>query len=210
MNPLMEPAKERSCKQDAGCVVLSAGRSGRMGTPKALLPFPPGGTYMSHIIDAYLASGIGTIALVVAPSIPTEPYERMPGVIIVRNPDPDLGRSHSLRLGLAALPNVRHCFIQNIDNPFVEPTLIDALYAAREEAPYITPQHKDRSGHPVLIERSVMEFVLAGFGRDTPLNMLFSGFERHRVPTDDPHVLVNINTPEDHARYCAPSIHHAC
>ncbi|MBL0126460.1 MAG: nucleotidyltransferase family protein [Flavobacteriales bacterium] len=60
---------------------------------------------------------------------------------IICNPDPDLGRAHSLRLGLAALPSVRYCFVQNIDNPFVDPELIGALYAAREQAPYVTPEH---------------------------------------------------------------------
>ncbi len=203
-------ALKRPPKHDLGCVVLSAGRSGRMGTHKALLPYPDGGTYMSHIIDSYRAAGIGTMALVVAPTIPTASFTDIPGVHIVRNPYHSLGRSHSLRMGLAALSPVRYCFVQNIDNPFVEPTLIDALFAARDQAPYITPQHNGRSGHPVLIDRSVIECVLAGSGRDTPLNLLFSGFDRHRVPTDDPRVLVNINTPEDHARHCIHSHDHAC
>lgn len=202
-------AMERRLKHVVGCVVLSAGRSGRMGMHKALLPFPGDGTYMSHIIDSYRAAGIGNMAVVVAPAIPTASFRDIPGVRIVRNPYHSLGRSHSLRMGLAALPPVRYCFVQNIDNPFVEPELIDALSAARDQAPYITPQHNGRSGHPVLIDRSVIDRVLAGSGRDTPLNLLFSGFDRHRVPTDDPRVLVNINTPEDHARHCTHSHDHA-
>lgn len=189
-------------KHDTGCVVLSAGRSGRMGAHKALLPFPSGGVYMSHIIDSYMAAGIRNLALVLAPTIPTDLYEGIPGVRIVRNPYPDLGRAHSLRLGLAALPPLRYCFVQNIDNPFVEPGLIRDLYAAREEAPYVTPEHQGQGGHPVLIGRPLIELVLADNGLDTPLNLLFSGSARHRVPTDDPRVLANINTPEEHSRHC--------
>jgi len=202
-------AMKQPPKHDAGCVVLSAGRSGRMGAHKALLPFPGVGTYMSHIIDSYMASGIRTLALVVAPTIPTELYEGIPGVRIVRNPDPDLGRAHSLRLGLAALPPARYCFVQNIDNPFVDPELIGALNAAREEAPYITPEHQGQGGHPVLIGRPLIELVQADEGTDTPLNLLFFGSARHRVPTADPRVLANINTPEEHSRHYMTGPDHA-
>lgn len=188
-------------------MVLSAGRSVRMGAHKALLPLPSGGVYMSHIIDSYLAAGVRALALVVAPTIPTGPYGGIPGVRIVRNPDPGLGRAHSLRLGLAAMPSVRYCFIQNIDNPFVDPELIGALYAAREKAPYVTPVHHGQGGHPVLIGRPLIELVFADDGADTPLNLLFSGSPRHRMPTEDPRVLANINTPEEHHRHCMPSLY---
>ncbi|MBL0126461.1 MAG: hypothetical protein IPP83_03170 [Flavobacteriales bacterium] len=61
----------------------------------------------------------------------------------------------------------------------------------------------------MLIGRPLIELVPADSGTDTPLNLLFSGSARHRVPTADPRVLANINTPEEHSRHYTTGPDHA-
>jgi molybdenum cofactor cytidylyltransferase len=73
----------------------------------------------------------------------------------VHNPNPELGLSHSLRLGFAALPGEMDAAIILLgDQPRVPLADLQALIAARGRQPIIGLRARGRIGPPVLVERS--------------------------------------------------------
>ncbi len=194
-------AARRTGKPETGCVVLSAGASSRMGSHKALLPMPDGRSFLSHIIFQYRCAGVHRIAVVLHPDIPLESIPVGPGITVVVNHSAAAGRLESLRLGLAALPGVEHCFINNIDNPYADPATIERLHVARDRAASITPCHQGRGGHPVLLGRAAIDLIAERTETDLPLRDLLALLPTHRVEVQDARILANINTPEDHTHW---------
>ena len=117
-----------------GAVILAAGASQRMGTPKALLPWA-GTTLLEHAVEQARAAGIEHIVVVLGPA--TRHLEREPWLaeVTVRcNPDPETGRSASIRMGSAALPDdLDAVVIQSVDQPCGSDVLV-SLFAALARA----------------------------------------------------------------------------
>lgn len=83
---------------------------------------------------------------------------------IVRNDHLDLGLSHSLRLGLAAVPmTVSAAVVLLADMPYVSADIIDALILGYEAAdpapPAVVPVFRGARGNPVLLSRAIFEEV---------------------------------------------------
>src|SRR6187200_1491424 len=85
---------------NAGGIVLCGGRSTRMGSPKALLPF--GAETMLQRVVRLLATSVSPIVVVSAPeqSLPDLPAD----VIGTRDEQEGRGPLEGLRAGLKALP----------------------------------------------------------------------------------------------------------
>ena len=114
-----------------GAVILAAGASQRMGTPKALLPWA-GTTLLEHAIEQARAAGIEHIVVVLGPAtlhLAHEPW--LANVRVTCNPDPETGRSASIRIGSAALPDdVDAVVIQSVDQPCESSVLGEPLRGA--------------------------------------------------------------------------------
>ena len=125
---------------DCGIIILAAGKSGRMGRPKFLLEHVSGETFLHRLITVYQRAGINEMVVVVN-SIDFENqleyFSTLPErVKIIQNPTPEKGRLLSIQLGAGALSGNIPCFIHNIDNPFVEITLLEQLRRSLEESGY--------------------------------------------------------------------------
>src|SRR5207247_9447973 len=84
-------------------VVLAAGRSARMGSPKALLDFL-GLPFVVRIMQALEALEVKTRVVVLGPDAPRiQPVLADHDCMIVENPDPETGPIASLRAALRAL-----------------------------------------------------------------------------------------------------------
>src|SRR5260370_37187437 len=84
-------------------VVLAAGRSARMGSPKALLDFL-GRPFAVRILEAMEALEVKTRLIVLGPDAPRiQPAIAGHDCMIVENPEPDSGPIASLRAALHAL-----------------------------------------------------------------------------------------------------------
>jgi molybdenum cofactor cytidylyltransferase len=145
-------------------VVLAAGESRRMGSPKALLPYPlPDGsetTFLEHLIGVFERSRAEPVAVVLghdAKSI--ESSVTRTGVRWVVNERYREGMLSSLRAGLDAVdaPGVEGVLVHPVDHPGVSSELVDELIASFEAtgAPIVLPTHRGRRGHPVLFSRAV-------------------------------------------------------
>jgi len=146
-------------QQPVAAVVLAAGESRRFGGAKQLAELD-GRTVLEHVLALADAAGLAPIVAVV-PVWLTRPQalddERLHWV---RNPHPERGMSHSLRLGFAALgPDTTAAVILLGDQPTVPPAVIAALLAARGEKPIVTTISDGRLSPPVLIEASHFDVV---------------------------------------------------
>ena len=87
-------------------LVLAAGRSERMGTPKQLLPFGEG-TMIEQVVRTLTRSRLGKDVVVVLGHRAEEIVARVSGlpVRLAYNPDPEGDMVSSIRCGLAFIPS---------------------------------------------------------------------------------------------------------
>ena len=125
-------------------VILAAGASERMGRPKALLAWGDT-TLLEYALREARAAGVEDLVVVLGPAT----RHLQLGTPTAFNPDPDAGRSASIRIGSQALPDgVGTILIQSVDQP-VSGDVIDALFRAVEGgAELVVPTYRGRRGHP--------------------------------------------------------------
>jgi CTP:molybdopterin cytidylyltransferase MocA len=125
-------------------VILAAGASERMGRPKALLAWGDT-TLLEYALRQARAAGLDDLVVVLGPATRHLQLDTP----TVFNPDPDAGRSASVRIGSQALPDdVGTILIQSVDQP-VSADVIDALFRAVEGgAELVVPTYRGRRGHP--------------------------------------------------------------
>jgi molybdenum cofactor cytidylyltransferase len=183
-------------------VIMAAGRSARMGSPKALLD-AGGVSFLARILNALREGGASPLLVVVADLAgPIAEEASDHGGEVVLNPDPSEGPISSLRAGLRALsPEVAAVLLCPVDHPLFGPstarTLIQGFLEARP--PLLVPVFQGRRGHPVLLGREVFPELLEGNlpeGARTVVRRYLQ--ERLQVPVDDPGILVDIDTPDDY------------
>lgn len=183
-------------------LILAAGHSRRMGTPKWQLRMPSGEFFAGYLYRRFREFGCNVRMVVNSDDFAAiSSDEELKNIPLVLNARPDLGRFYSLRCGLEQLPDASPCFIHNIDNPFVEPGLLDVLQTALGDHDYVLPEYQGRGGHPLLISRAMVQQVLQQKEPWPDLRGFMANFHGKRVPVDFPEILFNINTPQDYQRF---------
>ncbi len=108
------------CSPIAG-IILSAGASSRMGTPKALLEFH-GETFLDRLIRLFSEAGVAPIVVLGhhAEQIRSG-IQRAADATFVVNPDPARGMLSSLQCGLEAIPEQTEAVMfLPVDHPNLE------------------------------------------------------------------------------------------
>lgn len=151
-------------------IVLAAGESSRMGSPKALLGYPlPGGretTFAEHLVDVFDRSEAEPILVVLG-----HDADRIRRALDwrrarpIENPRYREGMLSSIQAGLRALedPAIEAALLCPVDHPGASPEVVRALMKTFDEtrAPVILPVSEGRRGHPVLFARSVFPELLS-------------------------------------------------
>jgi nicotine blue oxidoreductase len=150
-------------------IVLAAGRSSRMGEPKALLRVG-GRSFLEHAVTALAAGGCEPVLVVTAPhsdpvaaSIAAQATAL--GARVAVNPGPGEEQVDSLRAGIRALDeDCEAALVLPVDVPGVDAGLARALIAAFRAggAPLVQPCDGVRHGHPVLVARPLWAELLSG------------------------------------------------
>lgn len=177
-------------------LILAAGFSSRMGAPKALLKMADGHTFAGYLTDGYIRAGCDPVILVIQPGIEI-PGLNTEKVSIVSNSAPELGRSHSIKLGIQKLSGHCSCFIHNVDNPCLSSELIQKLAGCEEENSWCVPVYDHKGGHPVLLGRKVVE-TLKSMPEIGDLRSILKNFNKISVPFSNSNILLNINTIDDY------------
>jgi len=177
-------------------IVLAAGKSERMGRPKALLPFR-GRTFLGNILDAISHTSIEDTFVVLGHH--RDEIERSLSLSsVVFNPNYEQGMITSFQAGIRALSwDASGAFLFLVDHPVVEQATIEAIIMNLAPNRIVLPTFEGRRGHPVLFSSEVLEEILAlpsteGANivvRKDPARIV-------EVPVRSPGILVDIDTPE--------------
>jgi molybdenum cofactor cytidylyltransferase len=190
-------------------LVVAGGRSTRMGTSKALLPWPPHGVpFVVHIARALVEGGVDGVVIVGRPDdLPLQQAIHAAGAgRFVANPDADAGgQLSSLIRGLDACerPGVTGVMMSPVDVPGIDAATVAALLAAFRSAPdrIVRATHAGRHGHPVIFPRLLLAELRAADparGAKMVVRAHDDAILNVEVPTSA--VVDDIDTPEDYRR----------
>lgn len=187
----------------AAGILLAAGTSSRMGCNKLLLPLE-GESVLRRVARRALAAGLSPLVVVLGHEAERTAAEvaGLPCQTVI-NPEPERGMHSSLKLGLAALPEMAPAAVVVLaDMPFVTAEMIAALAARHREtaAPLVISEYEGVHAPPTLYDRRLFSELVAvpdgGHGRQVA--------KRHRgeaaVLAWPANALADLDVPEDYAR----------
>jgi molybdenum cofactor cytidylyltransferase len=189
-------------------IILAAGSSTRMGSPKALLPDRDGRPFVARLTRTFGAAGVTEIVIVtgiqhdaIIAAVAADRPTTYP--LFFNNPNPERGQLSSLWIGLdaAARPEVEAILVTPVDIPMVHVSTIRQIVKVwqSQRAPVVRPAVGVRHGHPVLFDRSVFDEL-----RRAPLDqgaraVVHAHADRIvNVPVEDQGCLVDVDTPADY------------
>jgi len=189
---------------NAGGIILAGGKSTRMGSPKALLPFGPE-TMLQRVVRI-----LGTVVSpIVVVSAPQQALPEMPAqVIVTRDEQEGRGPLEGLRAGLKALPATSEiAYVTSCDVPLLVPGFVREMIALLTDHD-IAVMEIDGFPHPLsaVYRRSTLPHVEGLLAQDRlrPV-FLFDAVRTRRVkPAEmlaaDPELqtLRNLNTRQDY------------
>ncbi len=190
--------------RDAAVVILAAGRSSRMKELKAFLPFRDNVNFIEQIASTYYNWGCSQIVVVAGREAMLR-LEQHAGIqsaaTLVVNDHPEHERFYSVKLGVGAVQKASFCFIQNVDNPFIDSPILDVIYEQRSEDQYVSPVFDNKRGHPVLLNRKNMECIAVWSENSANFKEVLNTMQCRDVRMPDEKVLININSPEEYQRF---------
>ncbi len=129
-------------------LVLAAGASLRMGTPKALLPWG-GGCFVDAVVSILKHAGASLVVVVTRAELYPAVVERVGGrACVLVNPEPDRGMNSSIRVGVDYLVSGRNPFAGVALHPVDQPGILVSTARCLLEAFHSQP---DRLVLPVAI-----------------------------------------------------------
>jgi len=197
-------------------LILAAGESSRMGTDKAMLPWPPpapgvtpppGPTLLSAAILAFEPFTRIVVVVAGANAQSVGITAGACGAYMVRNPNPELGQFSSLQVGLRAALS-RGCgsaMITPVDCPPLSAVSIGRLCEAFERAEAqgiwaVAPENDGKHGHPLLVSRELIAQFLDAPVTGNAREVLHAHASRVAyISVPDSLEKAGLNTPEDYA-----------
>jgi CTP:molybdopterin cytidylyltransferase MocA len=173
-----------------------------MGSPKALLPWR-GTTLLEYAIQQASAAAIEDIVVVLGPST-RHLEEQLAGVEVAYNPEPETGRSASIRIGCTALPDDPGAvLIQSVDQPITADVLV-TLFETVERASSVdgaVPTYEGRRGHPLVFAGHILPELRLVNERSLGLRDVVRQHADalREVPVATESVLWNLNDPVAYA-----------
>jgi CTP:molybdopterin cytidylyltransferase MocA len=191
-----------------GVVLLAAGASTRLGSPKQLLALD-GQPLLARAAAAALASPAWPVVVVLGAHAerirPT--LARLP-VLIAENPAWSEGMAASIRTGIATLQQFsRHldgALLALCDQPAFSAATVERLLAARAASgrSIVAARYSGRLGAPALFLREHFAALAALTGEEGARALLHADPERVAA-VDLPELAMDLDTPDDVARWQA-------
>ena len=182
-------------------LILAAGESRRMGSPKALLRYRQA-SFLDTLTQLFERRCSPVIVVLGAHADQIREAATQPATF-VENPDYARGMTGSMQCGLRAVPpEAEGVLFTLVDHPAAAPATLDALLAPMDphRAPLVrVPRYRSKRGHPIWFSSQLTPEFLAlpayGPARDV--------VARYRDRTefldlDDPGIVADIDSPEDY------------
>lgn len=190
-------------QQTFAVLILAGGHSSRMKSPKPWLKLPEGHTFLEQIVNLYFDCGIREILVVLNTEFHDSARQEVIDFVqskanILLNDQVDSGRMYSIKLGVKELNFADFVFVHNVDNPFIFPEQIIGLKENYFSKGYTKPTFRGKGGHPVLISKSIVEYILNHSGEDKTLKEILQLFPTKKIEFATPNILININTESDY------------
>lgn len=181
-------------------VILGAGESRRMGTPKALVPFH-GISFAQHLVNVTRHARIGVTRIVLGAG--AEEIAAKLGVdpaMIVVNEEWEKGQLSSIQAGIRSLPaGTEGMILCPVDHPLVSGNVVAQLIKQFDASGKLIalPTFHGKRGHPVIFRGSLYEELLAASADVGARQVVWAhGQEIVEVPTEEEGVVLNLNDPE--------------
>lgn len=199
-----EPRFSRSENLRCGVVILAAGASVRMGTPKQLLPIA-GQTLLTRIVEAALAAPVWPVIVVLGAHAeeirPT--LARLP-VLVVENAAWPEGMASSIREGITTLQQFSRsldaAIIALCDQPAFSAEVIRQLLAAQRSTgrSMVAARYSDHPGAPALFLRAHFH-ALAHLTGEQGARALLAAHPDEVAQVDLPALATDLDTIQDYA-----------
>ncbi len=195
INPAIEP-------KIAG-IILAAGESRRLGTPKQLLTWR-GEPLVKHVVrlaqkchldPVIVVTGYKWIDIAMG-------YNGLPAVLDIVNPDWREGQSSSIRTGLGFLEkDVDACLFFMSDQPQIPLRLVKKIIKKyiTDRPMIVAPRVEGRRGNPVLFDRSTFKALKKLNGNEGG-RKLFEKYPVTYVEWKDASILLDVDTLDDYRK----------
>jgi molybdenum cofactor cytidylyltransferase len=147
-------------------VILAAGTSSRLGSPKQLLPYN-GTNLLRHAVDAAIGTGCESVFVVLGANSELLRNElKDKPVSVLENPDWQEGMASSIRCGLKYITGTilrpDSVIFMVCDQPFASSNLLLELLAKKNETklPIAASVYGDKPGTPALFHRSLFPLLM--------------------------------------------------
>jgi molybdenum cofactor cytidylyltransferase len=195
-------------------IVVAAGLSRRMGTPKPLLPWTDGRPLILSVVQSLLSGGASPVTVVLGHeaervrTVLTAEFAADSGVNSLLNPRYNTGEMlSSVQAAASRLPDDCGAFMVALgDQPGIRPRtlgqLIDAWTHAASTVRIVAPEYAGKRGHPLVISADLVPELLA---LDPDRHTLRDLVQRHvdqrlTVAVDDPAVTRDLDDPDQYRR----------
>jgi molybdenum cofactor cytidylyltransferase len=187
---------------NCSAVLLAAGKSTRMGTLKALLPWE-GTTLLQYQLSQFTLSKVNQIIVVLGyQSSKLLSYLENSPAQLVWNEQYEMGKTESIKRGILSIRENIDCFIlATVDQP-INQSLIDAMIKEfiQTSSKIIIPIYHGKRGHPILFSTELQEELLQIKEETQGLKEILHKRKKdiHEWTVMDPSVLFNFNSPKDY------------
>ncbi len=187
-----------------GAVILAAGESSRMGTPKQLLPVD-GQPLLRRAVEAALASEAWPVIVVLgAHAEKIRPLLARLPVLVAENPAWSEGMAASLRVGVTTLQQFSRqldaALVALCDQPAFSADVIAQLVAAQRATgrSIVAARYAGRHGAPALFLKEIFP-TLAALTGEEGARALLNGDPARVAAVDLPMLALDLDTPADYA-----------
>jgi len=186
-----------------GAIVLAAGGSSRLGTPKQLVTFR-GETLVRQAAKAALESVCDRVVVVVGSHAAEMRRELndLP-VSVVENKDWQSGISSSIRAGIEGIvsSDLEGVVIMLCDQPFVTASVLNELISTHRETGHaiVASTYSTTRGVPAFFAPELFN-ELASLAKDEGARRIIASHPEQVAIVEFPHGAIDIDTPQDHAR----------
>ncbi len=185
-------------------LLLAAGESIRMGSPKPLLEWH-GQPLVRYQVEQLRAGGCDFVVVVLGYGAGrVEPFLDPTQVVIVHNPLYRAGRATSVRAGAAAVPDeAEWVLVLGVDQPRPKQIVAEVVRAARRSsASIVIPTLDGRFGHPTAFAGRLLPEMRRVEDETLGLRAVVKRHEHEieKVEIASSQVLLDLNTPEDYRR----------